>query len=77
MEMNITEYHFTVNSIKKFISEMKDYTKAELEGIIHSIENDENVTYGERCRSGYANTIHGTETILIYTFAKNLLQQFG
>ena len=39
------------------------------------IENDKNVTYGERARGGFVDVIHGTEAILVYFKASSLLKR--
>lgn len=62
------------NMIRQFIKEMKDFTKEELEGVINCIENDPNVTYGERSRGGFTDVIHGNEAICVYTMARCLLR---
>lgn len=63
------------NLIREFIKEMRGFSKEELEGVIHCIESDTNVTYPERARGGFVDVIHGTEAICVHLMASSLLKR--
>lgn len=77
METKLILEKTSVNLIRQFIKEMKDFTREELEGVKHCIENDTNVTYKERVRGGFKDVIHNDSAICVYTMACCLLDNYS
>ena len=77
METNMIFERPSTNMIREFVKEMKNFSKEELEGVKSCIENDKNVTYKERSRGGYVDSIHGDHVVCVYLMADFLLKKYA
>ena len=67
-------YDASVNVVKEFIKEMKNFTREELEGVKKCIENDSSVTRKVKYRNSFKLTIHDNEAICVYMLASYMLE---